>query len=276
MSSITHPAAESQQEVDPWRYGWRYVCQIGPDGAETIVQVPLTEEDVLHPREDDFIVQGEAHEDDCHYLKTILATHFADQPGVHVFRDMRMDWGVAGIEPHGPDLAVVANVPEDRPPQMGTLHLAECGARPLLVIEVTSPTTRRTDLNEKVTEYYEVGVPFYVIVDRHEGREGEEVRLLAHRATLQGWAHLTPDADGWLALEPVGLYLAFEGRKLVCRDARGQRLLDYQEVVQAQREAEARAQAEAQARQDAETRAAVAEEQIRQLQAELNRLRGQP
>jgi colicin import membrane protein len=284
----TPQPAPTPQE-DRWYYGWRYVEQPGPDGLITTVQVPLTEEDVLHPQEDDFIVQNPAHEEDCHYLRTLLVAHLAGQAGVHVFRDLRMDWGVADIEPHGPDLAVIANVPEERPFQMGTLHLAEVAARPLLVIEVTSPTTRKADLNAKVAEYYEVGVPFYAIVDRHEGPKGELTRLLAYRATPDGYELLGPDADGWLALEPVGLALAFEGRNLVCRDAQGRRLLNYQEVVQASQQAEARAQGEtqarqqaelhaqreAQARQQAEARAQAAEERIRQLEAELNRQRKQ-
>jgi hypothetical protein len=134
-----------------------------------------------------------------------------------------------------------------------------------------------------------VGVPFYAIVDRHEGPKGELTRLLAYRATPDGYELLGPDADGWLALEPVGLALAFEGRNLVCRDAQGRRLLNYQEVVQARQQAEARAQAaeaqvatEVQARQAAEARATaevqarqIAEERIRRLEAELNRQRGQ-
>src|SRR6185437_11108523 len=120
----TPQPAPTPQE-DRWYYGWRYVEQPGPDGLITTVQVPLTEEDVLHPQEDDFIVQNPAHEEDCHYLRTLLVAHLAGQAGVHVFRDLRMDWGVADIEPHGPDLAVIANVPEERPFQMGTLHLAE-------------------------------------------------------------------------------------------------------------------------------------------------------
>ncbi|MHB1421937.1 MAG: Uma2 family endonuclease [Gemmataceae bacterium] len=317
MSTALKPSSEERPYLDPFRYGWRYAWQPGPNGQQIRVQVPLTQADVLHPQEDDFIVQNPAHEEDCHYLKTVLAAHLADRQGVVIFRDQRIDWGVAGIAPHGPDLAVLENVPEDLPPQLGTLHVRESAARPLLVLEVTSPTTREVDLDEKVVEYDLAGVPFYAIVDRRIRNEGEELRLLAYRATDQGYVRVKPDARGWLTLEPIGLWLGTEGRHLVCRDIQGQRLLDYQEVVQAYRaeaqarkEAEARAEqertradaecaraeaertraeaertraeAEAQARQQAEQRALgetqarqQAEEVIRQLEAELNRLRGQ-
>jgi colicin import membrane protein len=311
MSTALQPSsAGGRPKADPFYYGWRYVWKAGPNGQQTRVQVPLTPEDVLHPREDDFIVQNEAHEEDCHYLKTILAAHLTDRPGVVIYRDQRIDWGVADIEPHGPDLAVLENVPEERNPQQGTLHLHESGARPLLVLEVTSPTTREVDLDEKVVEYDRVGIPFYAIVDRRIRADREELRLLAYRATEQGYVRVKLDAQGWLALEPIGLWLGIENRHLVCRDRRGQRLLDYQEVVQAYRaevqarqeaearaeaertraeaeaqarqQAEQRAQAEAQARQQAEQHAQAetqarlqTEERLRQLEAELNRLRGQ-
>ncbi|HEY7426364.1 MAG TPA: Uma2 family endonuclease [Gemmataceae bacterium] len=242
-------------QEDRWYYGWRYVKQTGPDGKVKTVQIPLTEEDVLHPQEDDFIVQNPAHEEDCHYLKTILAGHLAGQAGVHVFRDLRLDWGVADIEPHGPDIAVIANVPEERPFQMGTLHLAEVGARPLLVIEVTSPTTRKADLNAKVTEYYEAGVPLYVIVDRHEGPEGEQRRLLAYHATPEGYELRGPDAEGWLLLKPIGLSLAFEGRDLTCCDDQGRRLLNYQQVLRAYQATQSLLESEVRTRQEVQRRA---------------------
>lgn len=289
MSTALKPSPGERPELDPFRYGWRYAWQSGPNGQQKRVRVPLTQADVLHPQEDDFIVQNPTHEEDCHYLKTVLAAHLAGRPSVAIFRDMRMDWGVTGIEPHGPDLAVLENVPEDLPPQLGTLQVRVSGAGPLLVIEVTSPTTRDVDLDEKVVEYDLAGVPFYAIVDRRVRNEREEIRLLAYRATDQGYVRVKLDARGGLALGSIGLWLGIEDHHLVCRDAQGQRLLNYQEVVQAYRaevqarkEAEARAEAEAQGRQQAEQRAQAeaqarqqAEERLRHLEAELERLRGQ-
>ncbi|HTU90648.1 MAG TPA: Uma2 family endonuclease [Gemmataceae bacterium] len=279
---------EPTPQEDPWYYGWRYVEQVGPDGKTKTVQVPLTEEDVLHPQEDDFIVQNDDHRRDCLYLDTVLDAHLSDRPGVHVFYDHRMDWGVEGIEPHGPDFAVVEGFPDNWDGQRGTFRLTEFGARTLLVIEVTSPTTRRGDLNAKVTEYYQAGIPYYTLVDR-QFQGGEQPRLFAYRAGEQGYELVEPDVNGWLALEPIGLWLRFEEGRLVCRDAEGQRLGNYREVRRERQEAEARAEAEraraeaeartrqeAQARAEAErTRAEAAEERARQLEAELNRLRGQ-
>ena len=279
---LAQPLQGGQSDDDPFFYGWRYVLKKDTDGKEKRVQVPLTQKEVLHPQEDDFIMQNEAHEEDCHYLKTVLAAHLAGQPGTVIYRDQRIDWGIAEIEPHGPDLAVLADVPHDRNPQQGTLHLSMSGAHPLLVIEVTSPSTRDVDLDEKVVEYDRVGVPFYAIVDRRIRNDCEELRLLAYRTTREGYVRVKLDAQGWLALEPIGLSLGIEGRNLVCRDARGERLLDYQEVVQAFRDATSRAQAAearaqaAEARAQTETQARqAAEERIRELEVEMSRLRGQ-
>jgi colicin import membrane protein len=271
---LQEPLSGGQSERDPFFYGWRYVFKKGTDGKDKRVQVPLTQADVLHPQEDDFIMQNEAHEEDCHYLKTVLTAHLAGKPGIVIYRDQRIDWGVPEIEPHGPDLAVLADVPDDRNPQQGTLHLSATGARPLLVLEVTSPSTRDLDLDEKVIEYDRAGVPFYAIVDRRIRNDGEELRLLAYRATDEGYVRVRPDAQGWLALEPIGLSLGMEGSNLVCRDERGERLMDYREVTQRFREALARAQAaEARAQAEAQARQA-AEERVRQLEAEINRLHG--
>jgi colicin import membrane protein len=271
---------EPTPQEDPWFYGWRYLEQTDKDGRVKLIQVPLTEEDVLHPQEDDFIVQNDDHTNDCHYLKTILDAHLADRSDIHVFHDHRMDWGVEGIEPHGPDFAVVEGFPEDWDGQRGTFLLTEFGARTLLVIEVTSPTTRRGDLNAKVTEYYEAGIPYYAIVDR-QFQGGEQPRMFAYRAGEQGYVLVEPDEEGWLALEPIGLWLRFEEGRLACRDAECRRLLDSREVLQEAQRAEARADAAARARQEAQARAdaeraraEAAEERIRQLEAELNRLRG--
>jgi hypothetical protein len=41
---------------DPFPYGWRYVT-IQRNGEEELLQVPLTLDDVLHPEEEDFVIQ---------------------------------------------------------------------------------------------------------------------------------------------------------------------------------------------------------------------------
>ena len=51
-----------------------------PDGTADFDQVPLTEEDVLHPKVGDFIVQTDAHDEDRIYLKQVFGTQLEDKP----------------------------------------------------------------------------------------------------------------------------------------------------------------------------------------------------
>jgi len=54
--SVIHPPTPSPppptppRDNDPFRYGWRFMHRVGPDGREDLEQVPLTLEDVLHPQ----------------------------------------------------------------------------------------------------------------------------------------------------------------------------------------------------------------------------------
>lgn len=68
-----------------------------------------------------------------------------------------------------PDLFVVA--PEDTDRATGT----PLAITPALIIEVTSPSTRRMDLEEKTAEYAQAGVPEYWVVDLTESE------LVVHR-----------------------------------------------------------------------------------------------
>jgi Uma2 family endonuclease len=255
----------------------------------------LKQEDLLHPQEGDFIVHNALHDRDCHYLKDALLLSVADDPTAVVNHDVRTDWGVSGIEPHGPDLAVSRGVAPDWDRGQGTFRVAEWGARPVLVIEVTSPSTWAQDFNEKVIEYHAAGVPLYAIVDHCLDPSPGRVQVLLHRATPEGYVRVSPDERGWLWLGPVRLWLAGEGTDAVCYNEQGQRIPDFVEVNQARRQADARAEEAVRARQEAEARAAeeararqeaearAAEEaragqelaaRLQQVEAELRRARG--
>ena len=70
----------SGPEPDPFRYGWRYVKRVGPDGEETLDQIPLSLEDVLFPETGDFIVQTDAHNSDLTYLKDVFKPRWPARP----------------------------------------------------------------------------------------------------------------------------------------------------------------------------------------------------
>ena len=103
---LTEPTYPTGPEADPFRYGWRYVKVTRPDGTIDLEQVPLTLEDVLYPEEEDFIVNNALHARDCHYLENALLIAVNGREDVEVLREVRVDWGVEGVRPLGPDLAV--------------------------------------------------------------------------------------------------------------------------------------------------------------------------
>ncbi|NJN66664.1 MAG: Uma2 family endonuclease [Chloroflexaceae bacterium] len=242
---------------DPFRYGWRYVRQVS-NGIEEWERVPLTEDDVLHPQLEDYIVQSNIHQCLCHYLYTVLRSRMQDIPGGLVLQDVLIEWGVPGLKGHAPDLAVFAEVWE--PPQEGSFDLRTRGGRPLLVIEVTSPTTRHLDVaspylkaKTKFRHYAQARIPLYFVVDVARRVSGQAPPIFGYELTEDGYQPLPPNEEGWLWIAPVGLWIGTRGTEVVCFDEQGQRIWGYEEERAARL-------AEQQARQTAEERAQAAEE----------------
>jgi hypothetical protein len=295
MSTSVEAKSAPAAAADPFRLGWRYVREKMPDGSERSRQVPLTDKDILHPQEDDFIVQTDAHDQDCATLRTVMRAQTADRPGWRVLHDHRVDWQVEGIEPLGPDLVVFEG---DSPEELvaGTFRVSDRGARTVVVIEVTSPSTWRNDLGEKVLLYEQCGVPLYVIVDSRVGETGREVQILTFRATAEGYTRVPLDRRGRLWIEPLRFWIAVEEGRVVCYDENEKRFEEYATIRAGLSEASALAETEKE-RADAETaraelektraeaekvraeaetaRAAALEQKNRELEVELRRLRGE-
>jgi Uma2 family endonuclease len=281
--------------ADPYRYGWRYVRRRLPDGSDVRERVPLTPEDLLHPEEEDFIVQNTRHTAICVYLKNVISAQVAHDPTAVVLYDTRVAWDVPDVKPHGPDIALVFGVREQR--VWGTFDVAQEGVRPTLIIEVTSRETRDNDFVTKRNEYALVEVPLYVIIDIYETKSRVFREVLGYRLAPSGYRPILPDERGRLWIEPAGIWIGFNEDQLECYDRAGDLIGDYNEVTAALLRAETRAQAEADARVQAETRAQAeadarvqaetraqaeadartqAEARLRELEAELRRLRGEP
>jgi colicin import membrane protein len=290
--STSRPAARPPDKSDPFRYGWRYVTVPGPDGSDTIDQIPLTLEDVLFPETGDFIVQTDLHDTDTSYLKYVFNVRLEHDPEAVAVSDCRVDWNLPGVRPLGPDLAMFFGV--KRRKVWATLNVASEGARPALVVEVTSPSTRTNDVDIKPNYYYRAGVPLYVIADVVE--ESDDIRrleLIGYRSTPEGYEPVAPNDRGWIWLEPVQLWLGIVQDpqlgcdRLACFDGKtGEEIGDYSAVtaqVQAEaaarrkaeekaQQAEEKARAETEARQKAESETLRAEARVRELEEALRRL----
>ena len=236
---------------DPYCYGWREILRTLPDGTEIYERVPLTLEDLLHPEVGDFRMHTEEHERFCAYLYYVLRAQVADEPTAIVLHDLRVAWAHPGFRAHGPDISVIFNVQQWQ--NWGTFDEAVEGTKPSLIIEITSPGTYSVDLEKKVDHYAQVGVELYVIVDIAIRRDMPQKRVLGYRLGPDGYEQLAPNADGWLWLAPVNLWLGWHGEDIACYDTNGNFIEDYTAVTVARVEAE---------------------ERIRELEEDLRRLQG--
>jgi Uma2 family endonuclease len=262
-----------------FEYGYRLVPRPGRNGRTEWQRIPLTLHDVLHPREGDVLVLSDPHADDCTYLRIVLKDRYAAERSVAVLSDCGIYWDIPGLEHHSPDLAVIFGV--KRRKGWRSFRVKTEKVWPSLIIEVTSPKTRVTDVETKVQEYARARVPHYVIADAAEAKGRRKLTLRAYRLKGGAYAPAKLDARGRAWLEPVGLWLGVavnpetgDDRLALIDPAIDEEIGDYTAIRRAREAAEARAAAEAQARAAAEARAAAAEARLRRVEAELRRLRG--
>ncbi|NJN67404.1 MAG: Uma2 family endonuclease [Chloroflexaceae bacterium] len=289
LPTVGGPQTRSEEE-DDWfyrfRYGWRYVCHVS-NGVEEWERVPLTEDDVLHPQEEDHVGQNDRHYRICHYLYTVLRARVERMAGGLVLHDMLVEWGVPGLKAHAPDVVVFAGVWER--PQGGTFDLPQSGGRPLLAMEVTSPSTRHLDVASRQPDntktrflhYAWAKIPLYIIVDEARRGSRQAPRILGYELTEEGYQPLPLDARGWLWVEPVGLWLGPVGERVAWFDEDGQEIWEYEQEQETRLEAEARLREEEEARQAAEAQARAeqearraAEERVRELERLLQQWQG--
>jgi colicin import membrane protein len=301
MSTVSgRPPWKPPREPDPFRFGWRYVRVVRPDGTEELDQIPLTLEDVLHPEVGDIIVQSDPHDSDRAYLKAVSKARLEGDPTAVVLSDCQVDFNIPGVKPLCPDFAVFSGV--RRRAMWSSFNVAREGARPELVVEVTSPETRSNDVGIKVDYYRRGRVPWYLIADVTIEEEGERrIELILYRRTGRTYRRVAADDRGRVWLEPLGLWLGQtrdeQGgfMRLACYDpATGEEVGDYTAISRALAESQerlaesqerlaeesrARKRAERRARSEAKARAAEAqarkqaEATLRTLQAELERAR---
>ena len=169
-----------------------------------------------------------------------------------------------------PDLLVAFSVDPAAYYRSNAYVIEEQGKPPDFVLEIVSPSSRRTDRVDKRTDYAALGIPEYWRFD--EAGRRPETRLAGDRLVEGVYEPIAieelPDGvlQGYSAA--LNLYLRWEGGQLRLHDpATGRHILTYDDQ---------RAQAESERdRADSERdRADSAEARVRELEEENRRLRG--
>jgi colicin import membrane protein len=219
-------------------YGWRYIDHVGPDGKVEVETVLLTLEDVLHPQEGDVIPENPVHEGDRRYLSDVFHAREPRLDQGLVLSDCLVDWGVEGLGNHSPDISVFSGLKVRPPENAGTFRLRPSGGRCVAAIELVSPHTRSTDVEDKPEEYHRAKVPLFVLVDQK--REGGPRELRVFRYAPEEYAEERPER---VLIEELGLWLGLKDNRVVCYDAdTGEELGDYTHEQQARQAAEQRIQ----------------------------------
>jgi Uma2 family endonuclease len=194
------------------------------------------------------MAESDLHRKEMTRLIETLDNFFADRPDIYVSGNLLLYYEEGNPRASAaPDVFVVRGVPKrDRP----IYKLWEEGVAPAVVIEVTSPTTRREDLAKKRTLYARLGVAEYYLYDPLA--EYLDPPFQGYRLDGADYRAMATDATGALTSEALGLRLLLvEGRL---------RLFERQSGAPARSPAE---------------RVAEAERRIAELEAELRR-RGPP
>ncbi len=224
------------------------------------------------------------------WMLNVLRDRFAGEPMVYVSGN-NFVYFVEGDtkECVSPDVYVVKGVPNRQRDNYQAWK--EGGRLPCFVLEITSKSTRREDLGEKMAKYRDdLGVKEYFLFDPHREWVVDQLRGYA----LQGdmYQSINPNAAGRLPSGELGLELAVVGghvrffapgdsAPLPTREERAEQ--EHQRAEQEHQRAEQERQRAEQEHQRAEQehqraeqerqRAELAEQEALQLRTELERLR---
>jgi len=195
--------------------------------------------EVYYPESDGKpMAETDVHRRQMMSLISALDWRYRDDPLVYVSGNLLLYYEEGNPRKSvAPDTFVVKGVPKRLRP---TYLLWAEGESPCVVFEVTSKSTRREDLVTKHALYAGLGVREYFLFDPLE--EYLRPSLQGFRPVGEGYVPITPDAEGALECNELGLRLMRVGLRLRLMDvATGADVADDRARAEAER---ARAEAE--------------------------------
>ena len=271
VRSLTSPATSSERATELAERGWRLATITEPDGATTQIQVPLTSAECLHPQEGYHLPNSTFHDDLAGNFKDILGRRYASDPNVGVFRDLLIEWDLPELKDNCPDTFVAFGI-RDKEKNRRKFIVSNEGVRPGLVLEVVSPRYRKEDREIKVLQYAQARVQEYLIIDRRT--QGGQVldEVLGYRLVGESYQPISPDEEGRICCETVGLWISLQQGRLIIEDAAtGERLLSSLELEATNQELEATNQELEATNQELEAAKELADQQAAEMAALLAR-----
>jgi hypothetical protein len=153
------------------------------------------------------------HDDVAGGAKDMLTRRYAGNPSIAVFRDLLIEWDIADLADHCPDTFVAFGLQNKQ--NRNKFIVAEEGVRPAFIIEVVSPRYRKVDRETKVVEYARAKVQEYVVIDRRTYRRQVSDEVLGYRLVGGYYQPITPDEEGRVLCETVGLWISLPDGRLV-------------------------------------------------------------
>ncbi len=206
------------------------------------------------------------HRDNLAYLIEMLRFWFGQEEMVYISGNMFIYYVPGNRLRHmAPDVFVVIGIPKTRIPERRRFLVWEEGKGPDFIIELTSPTTREEDLEDKFQIYQNtLKVREYFLFDPHG--EYLDPPLQGFRLVEGRYLEIQP-VEGRLPSEVLGLHLERVGWQLrLYNPATGRLLPTPPEEREALKRAEAEKGLEKTARQEAEA-------EVERLRRELEDLR---
>jgi Uma2 family endonuclease len=227
LNKIAIPPVSSDELA---QRGWRYQTLAQPDGRETTIQIPLTDEEFLHPKEGYHLPNNTFHDRIIATVQDILNRRYDNCLDVAVFHDLLIQWDFE-LGEHSPDIFVVFGI-EDKKRERTKFVVAKEGVRPAFILEVVSPRYRKQDRETKVVEYAQAGVQEYVIVDRRRQRGQLLEEVLGYQLERGHYRPIAPDEQGRIACETLGVSIGLEDGQLLIFDTQtGERLQTASELA---------------------------------------------
>jgi len=231
------PKSERQEVLYPYD-GWRYTETTTAEGVVVSNRIGLTLYELLHPQEGYVIVQRTPHEENIGYGRSAMGTHLSDDPEAFVFAELRTDLNLPDIAPIVPDISVYFGIPEKK--DWSTFDCQKEGIFPTVVFEITSPSTRGNDFDEKYDYYCQAEIPFYVILDIEYDKDNQAISYHLHVFQLVNgeYVAMPPNHEGRYWISPLALWLGMDDEGILCYDEQGNLLLNHTELAHALDEAE--------------------------------------